>query len=398
MRFTSLLAGLVLVGCGASGVNGFGGDAGDDGGDAGLPDDSGNLPFKDGTADTAPPVGALLIYANTDNELYTMNPTTKAVTLVGPFDDGTTTRGNVTDLAVNAAGDVWVNTDSAIYRATVPSGPGTVVLTKVTDITLKSTQHFFALGFTLAGTLGAGETLVAGDNLGDLYAVESNGTTQLLGGFGTGSGNVHYELSGDVMFFSVNGQARGLATIRSCAGTTCSTTNDLLAEIDVAAMKNAYVDQDSGEPPQGSARRRHRLRQALRCGRVERQRLRLLARRRHHDPAAAHPDWRQRHGHHAQGLPADHLGLVGRGGDHVGADHDSSQLGAATVLVFAGRGPGPPSSCDEPHPRRAPRRRRVPRAGGPARRRSRRGARRRCGTSPCRSRWRSPPISSRRCC
>jgi hypothetical protein len=220
-------------------VNGFGGDAGD-GGDGGLPDDSGNLPFKDGTADTAPPVGALLIYANTDNELYTMNPTTKAVTLVGPFDDGTTTRGNVTDLAVNAAGDVWVNTDSAIYRATVPNGPGTVVLTKVTDITLKSTQHFFALGFTLAGTLGVGETLVAGDNLGDLYAVESNGTTQLLGGFGTGSGNVHYELSGDVMFFSVNGQARGLATIRSCAGTNCTTTNDLLAEIDVAAMATAY--------------------------------------------------------------------------------------------------------------------------------------------------------------
>jgi len=238
MRFTSLFAGLALVGCSASGVTNFTGDAG---GDGALPDDSGNLPFKDGTADTAPPVGTLLIYANTDNELYTMNPTTKAVTLVGAFDDGTTTRGNVTDLAVNAAGDVWVNTDSAIYRATVPNGPGTVMLTKVTDITLKSTQKFYALGFTLAGTLGAGETLVAGDNLGDLYAVEANGTTQLLGGFGTGSGNVHYELSGDVMFFAVNGQPRGLATIRSCAGTNCTTTNDLLAEIDVAAMKTAYA-------------------------------------------------------------------------------------------------------------------------------------------------------------
>lgn len=237
MRLFGLLIGLMVAGCGASGVTGFASDAG---GDVGPVDDSGNVPFKDGTADTAPPVGTLLIYANTDNELYTMNPTTKAVTLVGAFDDGTTTRGNVTDLAVNAAGDVWVNTDSAIYRAAVPTSPGTVTLTKVTDITLKSTQHFFALGFTLAGTLGSGETLVAGDNLGDLYAIESNGTTQLLGGFGTDTGGVHYELSGDVMFFAVNGVPRGLATIRSCKGTTCTTTNDLLAEIDVPAMANAY--------------------------------------------------------------------------------------------------------------------------------------------------------------
>jgi hypothetical protein len=147
---------------------------------------------------------------------------------------------------VNAAGDVWVNTATTIYRAAVPSAPGPVQLTKVTDITLKSAQKFYALGFTLAGTLGPDEKLVAGDNLGELYAVESNGTTVALGNFGTDAQSNRYELSGDVMFFAVNGQPRGLATLRSCKGTTCVTTNDILAEIDVAAMQAAYTSKTPG--------------------------------------------------------------------------------------------------------------------------------------------------------
>ena len=246
MRISSLIAcaGCVaMVGCGASGVTTFEPDGGA-GGDASS--DTGPSPFKDGSAPDTSTGGAPLIYANTDKELYTMDPTSKAVTLVGAFDDGTSTLGNVTDLAVNAAGEVWVNTESAIFRAAVPTAPGAVKLTKVTDITLKSAQKFYALGFTLAGTLGTDEKLVAGDNLGELYAVESNGSTVALGNFGTDPQGNRFELSGDIMFFALNGQPRGLATLRSCKGTTCTTTNDILAEINVTAMQAAYTNKSPG--------------------------------------------------------------------------------------------------------------------------------------------------------
>lgn len=248
MRIVSLLACLVVMGCGASGVSSFtDGGAGDDGGAGGDGSaDSEPSPFKDASAGDSGTGGAALIYAHTDTELYTMDPKSMVVTLVGTFDDGTSTLAAVTDLAVNAAGDVWVNTTGAIFRAAVPSAPGKVMLTKVTDITLKSAQKFYALGFTVTGTLGPDEKLVAGDNLGELYAVESNGSTVALGNFGTDAKGNHYELSGDVMFFAVNGLPRGLATLRSCKGTTCTTTNDILAEIDVAAMEAAYTSKTPG--------------------------------------------------------------------------------------------------------------------------------------------------------
>lgn len=227
-----------LLACAATGTSGFVGDAGSS--DGTSPSDDASPPFVTDGASPDGGGGPPLIYANTDKQLYTMDPVSKAVTLVGAFDDGTAALGSVTDLAVNRAGEVWVNTESAIYRAVVPQAPGTVKLTKVTDISLKASQKFYALGFTLAGTLGASEKLIAGDNLGDLYAVESNGTTVLLGGFGTDAKGNRFELSGDVMFFAVSGNPRGVATLRSCKGTTCTTTNDVLAEIDVAAMQTAY--------------------------------------------------------------------------------------------------------------------------------------------------------------
>jgi len=248
MRIASVLACALVVGCGASGFSGFtdGGAGGD-----GSSGDGGPSPFKDGSASDSSTGGPPLIYSHTDTELYTMDPSSMAVTLVGTFSDGTSTLGSVTDLAVNAAGDVWVNTAGSVYRAAVPSAPGPVQLTKVTDITLKASQKFYALGFTLAGTLGPDEKLVAGDNLGQLYAIESNGTTTALGDFGTDAKGNTYELSGDVMFFAVNGLPRGLATLRSCKGTTCVATNDILAEIDVPAMQAAYTSKTPGNMRKG---------------------------------------------------------------------------------------------------------------------------------------------------
>jgi hypothetical protein len=228
---------LFLVAACAAHHNGFGDeDSGAFAGDSGSAD--GNVKPSSGDGGSSGG-GPALIYAHTDSELYELDPTSEALTDIGPFQAGSQTPV-ITDLAVDGEGNVWVNSESAIYRAAVPSSPGPVVLTHVADIALKQGQKFYALGFAPAGVLGAGETLVAGDSLGVLYAIESNGATTDLGGFGADAKGNAYELSGDVVFYEQNGSARGLATIRSCPQGSCSTSNDLLAEIDVAAMSAAY--------------------------------------------------------------------------------------------------------------------------------------------------------------
>lgn len=253
--------GFVVLGCAVgacSAANKFdtgpGGGGGGDGGSGGQGD--GGSTFGGGSdasfggsngADASNGSSAPLIYAHTDTELYSLDPGTNAITDIGPFDDGTGNLAPVTDLAVNANDEVWVNTEAAIYKATLPSGTGTVKLTLVSKIAAASGQYFYALGFAPAGVLDTNETLVAGDNKGELYAVATNGATTDLGSFGTNSSGNPYELSGDLVFFIVNNQPRGLATIRSCQkGGSCTTSNDILAEIDVAAMTAAYQSKTPG--------------------------------------------------------------------------------------------------------------------------------------------------------
>ena len=134
-----------------------------------------------------------------------------------------------------------MNSESAIYRATI--GSGKVSLSLVAQIALHTSQKFYALGFAPAGVLGSNETLVAGDNLGVLYAVETSGQTVQLGSFGVDKSGNPYELSGDIVFYTQNNAPRGLATVRSCPKGSCSSTNDILAEIDVTAMSAAYASK-----------------------------------------------------------------------------------------------------------------------------------------------------------
>ncbi len=226
-RSILVIAALALTNCavGSTGNSDGFGDAG-----------AGNPSFgSDGGSSGA------IIYAHSDTELFVFDPTAKTITDVGPFDDGSGSTPAITDLAVDASGDVWVNSETAIYRAAVPNGTGTVALTLVSHIAVGSGQLFYALGFAPAGVLGANETLVAGDNHGDLYAIETSGQTTKLGAFGTNSYGDVYGLSGDILFYDQNGTTRGLATVRSCSKSgSCTSSNDLLAEIDVAAMSAAY--------------------------------------------------------------------------------------------------------------------------------------------------------------
>lgn len=246
MNKLTLLAAFALVaGCSDGGGSDF--PSGAPAEDSGFAQSDAAVAFPDGggpTGTSKPP----LIYAHSDGELFSMDPKTQAITDIGPFDDGDGTPPVITDLAINVDGDIWVNSEVAIYRATLPSGPGPVKLTKVTNISAKTGQRFYALAFTPAGVLGPNEKLVAGDNAGELYAIESNGTTTDLGAFGTDAKANTYQLSGDLVFYMQNGKARGLGTVRLCdANVPCGTTfNDLLVEVDVAAMSAAFASKTPG--------------------------------------------------------------------------------------------------------------------------------------------------------
>ena len=247
----------VVVGCSAGGHftdedSGSGSDGAPcNGCDGGVPpnDDSGNHFNGDGS--NGGDGGAVTtVYAHTDDTLYSLDPSTNTITLIGPF-SGTSdasTDSTITDLAVNAAGDVYVNTESVVYKAILPTTPpGTVMLQKIATIAVASGQKFYALAFAPAGALDTGEVLVGGDGNGELYSIDStNGTTRNLGSFGPDpavSGNA-FALSGDLVFYtdSMNNPT-GLATIRSCkvaSPYTCNKTSDYLATVDMAALATAY--------------------------------------------------------------------------------------------------------------------------------------------------------------
>jgi len=261
----TLLPLLASASCSGSSGSGFlNGDAGDGGPTFHLSDSGGGGSGRDGTpvlgqGDTG--YGAsgeggtttvVTIYGNTETALYSLDPITNAVSLIGKFAGfgGGSGDDSATDCAVNAAGDVYVNSESVVYKATLPTGPGTVTLTKVASIALASNQRFYALAFAPAGVLGTTETLVGGDGNGELWSIDTtSGATRDLGGFGTDPSATKdiLALSGDIVFYSVAGTPTGIATIRSCesGGSDCSTKSDYLAGIDMTALAAAYT---SGTP------------------------------------------------------------------------------------------------------------------------------------------------------
>jgi hypothetical protein len=168
----------------------------------------------------------------------------QAVTMIGPMvgTSDSSTDSTITDLAVDGNGDVYVNSESVVYKANLPSsGTGTVMLTKVTSIS--SSSRFYALAFAPAGALDPNnETLIGGDSTGSLWSINTtSGAAVNLGNFGADpftSGNT-LELSGDLVFYNdSNNKPTGLATIRSCKSSTCGA--DFLAGVDMTKLKAAY--------------------------------------------------------------------------------------------------------------------------------------------------------------
>jgi hypothetical protein len=176
---------------------------------------------------------------------------TNAVTMVGAFTGGPTT---VTDLAVDENNDVYVNSETAVYKAALPAG-GTGAVTCTQLATFTGVTNMYALAFTPKGSLDPNnEILVGGDGAGTVWSIDTtSGATKNLGNFGPDPSNMCTNksgctlgLSGDMVFYlNSSGAPTGLATIRSCGtgGKGCS--NDWLAGVDMTALATAYT---SGTP------------------------------------------------------------------------------------------------------------------------------------------------------
>jgi hypothetical protein len=287
---------------GGSGSSG-GGSSGGFGDDGGGPDDDGG---DGGTVVTN------TIYAHTDDTLYSVDPATKAVTMVGPFagTSDSSTDSVVTDLAVDSNDEVYVNTESVVYKAALPaSTPGTVSLTKVA--TIQGTAKFYALAFAPQGALDANsEVLVGGDSNGALWSINTtSGATVSLGTFGANGTTATFVLSGDIVFYNdASNTPTGLATIRSCPTGKSEHHHQLHQRLPrrrghdgaedgvhernggAVAARRYLRRHDVGRDDDG-ARQRDRLRRRLRPGGVEFDRVRLHAH--HHDARrgrAAHHD------------------------------------------------------------------------------------------------------------
>jgi hypothetical protein len=218
-----------------------------DGGGAGARSDGAVI----GAADAAAQM-EVRIYANTDRELYALDPQTKAVALVGTFESADKDLAPVTDLAVDENDVIWVNTAATLYRVSSISG-GKVHLDTVAA--LPKDIIFYALALTPKGTLESDESLIGGDGDGAVWSLsKSGGAARKLGGFGpvksgdpAPSGADVWTLSGDMLFYKDGANVRGLATLRACKSarngdvTDCGFANDVLAEVDVAALKEAYT-------------------------------------------------------------------------------------------------------------------------------------------------------------
>ncbi|MBK7398771.1 MAG: hypothetical protein IPJ34_21370 [Myxococcales bacterium] len=260
MRTVFFLSGAWILGCSALGCSAQGEDPGGiDGGSDARSDvvaeavvDGGDDGFIADVPliETGPPP-VERVYANTDQDLWRMDPATKTISRIGDFVDasGTALAEPMTDIAVDKAGNLFGNSVGKIYTLKLPAGDtGNVTATVLVSLPASS-PRMYALGFAPSGVLGAAEALIGGDAAGDLYLIPTDGSAPLgVGTFGKvtasdpggGAAGDYWQLSGDIAFFEGTTGPIGLATLRPCTKpadtATCKNGNDVLVEIDVTAL------------------------------------------------------------------------------------------------------------------------------------------------------------------
>ncbi len=252
----SLLASVLASACAAGTATGIGG-GGSGGAGSGTAQGASGSGFGTG-ASVGSGGGATVIYAHTNKTLFQVDPANPNAppTTIGDFDciGGSGQDTSMTDVAVNAEGDLWGVTERAIIHLAIQ---GNVVhcVTR-TPIVSSNQVKFFGLTFAPAGVLDpAKEVLVAGNTAGELWAIDDNGNLTQHGTLGVvpaNDGNGHtyskshqgqaWELSGDIVFLANGGAPIGFATVRDCPSppstSNCNGT-DTLVEIDVTKLGSA---------------------------------------------------------------------------------------------------------------------------------------------------------------
>jgi hypothetical protein len=164
----------------------------------------------------------------------------------------------MTDIAVDAEGDLWGVSAHNAYQLTIQ---GTTVHCAKTIALQGVSATFYALTFAPVGVIDSGsETLVGGDTSGALWKIDTtNGSLEQHGSFGAvpandGQGHSYpldssytgntvgkaWELSGDIVFLANNNSPLGFATVRDCksppSSSACDET-DTLIQIDMTKLK-----------------------------------------------------------------------------------------------------------------------------------------------------------------
>ncbi len=177
--------------------------------DAPAPLDRGNVP------DSTGPVGMTVVYAHSDTVLYSVDPASRSVRMVGTFRFPTDGNNHaMTDLAVNADGEITGVTQNALYRI----DPMTAECTLIRMLPSTNTRVFVGLSWVPVGVLDpAREVLVGGATDGTLWRIDPDtGRTTAAGSLPSGWG-----ISGD--FVSIAG-ANTYATVRRTTGTSTGDT------------------------------------------------------------------------------------------------------------------------------------------------------------------------------
>jgi hypothetical protein len=205
------------------------------GGDGGsLGNNEGGLGGGDGS--TEPP-GSTVFYVHTNTTLYTVDPTNVSAPpiMVGDFDCVGTGKGqasSMTDVAVAKDGSVFAVSQSAAYPITIT---GSTVHCAATWPLPGKNNNFYGLTVAPENTVAADEVLIAADDSGALWQIDSTtGTTKQMGTLGTDpSTSKPWILSGDIVFLANAGSPIGFATVR----VTTSDAEDTLIQVDVSLVK-----------------------------------------------------------------------------------------------------------------------------------------------------------------
>lgn len=168
-------------------------------------------------SDVPPALDDVIVYANTASELYRIDPRALSLTRVGSFTFGSDGQNHqMTDIAVNAAGQVWGISFDAIYRIDAATARCTLVS--------PLEGQYNGLTFVPSGVLNpAAEVLVAVAGSGEYFVVNTtDGRVQRLGSYGglASSGDLVSIASADTWAIVKRGGVDHLARVDLRGGRT----------------------------------------------------------------------------------------------------------------------------------------------------------------------------------